>query len=287
MSLPTPPNPYAASAVMSKEAPAALPLGGQARLEYMRAYQYIFENPNWTTTVLYLGLVALATTIPGVNILVQLLVFGYQFEAIDWLLRTQGRGYPDFDFGRFGDYIGRGLWPFLINLIVTIVFFPVFYIGAIVAIVLVASLASAAGDQMGPVVAIGLGFVALVGFFALMLAFGLIITPMILRCGIAQDFGAAFAFDWIFDFVRKMWLEMVLAGLFLGLTGCVLSFLGMLACIVGLFFVIPLWLLAWMHIMYQLYVVYLARGGMAIPARPTYAQPPMGPPGQPPYSPSP
>ena len=286
MSIPNSPNPYAASTAVPP-AKAVDVIAGQSRLEYMRAYNYIFENPNWLTTVLFLALVALAMTIPGVNILVQLLVFGYQFEAIDWLLRTQGRQYPDFDFGRFGDYLSRGIWPFLINLIVTIIFFPLFYIGAIVAVVVVASLASAAGDNIAPVVVIGLGGLAFIGFMLVLIGFSVIITPMILRCGVAQDFGAAFAFDWVLDFARKMWIEIVLAGLFLGLTGFALAAVGLLACIVGIFFVVPLVWLASMHVLYQLYVVYLSRGGTPIPARPALAQPATAPPGQYPYPPPP
>src|SRR5688572_22044128 len=133
------PNPYAAPM-----APPPLPMKevingpGQSAMEYMRAYHYIFENPNWMTTVLYIGLVSLAGIIPGVSIILQLFFFGYQFEVLEALLRTRGTRYPDFDFGRIGAYLNRGIWPFLVNLVVTFVLIPLIYMALIILGVIIA-----------------------------------------------------------------------------------------------------------------------------------------------------
>src|SRR5262245_46040474 len=216
MTYPNAPNPYA-SPVAPPPTPGKEIVGGtgQTAMEYMRAYNFIFENPNWTTTVVYIGLLTLAAIIPGVSILLQLLFLGYQFETVEMLLRTRGTQYPDFSFGRIGDYLGRGIWPFLISLIIGFVLAPIIYIAVIIMVVAIALLASAAGDQAGPVVAIIGGALGFVVFLALMLAIMMLTMPMLLRSGLAQDFGAAFQFSWISDFVRRMYREMVLAGLFM------------------------------------------------------------------------
>jgi Protein of unknown function (DUF4013) len=284
-------NPYAAPVMPPAPIPV-VPAGPlQTSLDYMRAYNYIFENPTWTTTVLLMGLACLTAIIPGVSIVLQLLIIGYQFETIDWLLKTQGRQYPTFDFARIGDYFGRGLWPFLVNLVASFVLIPVLYIGMIVAGLIVAGVASAAGDDLGPVLAVALGAIVVLVFFAAFVLVTFYLVAMMLRSGLAQDFGSAFQFAWLQDFVRRMWVDIILAGLFLMVTGVALYLVGLLALCIGLFFVIPLLMLASAHLLYQLYIVYLSRGGMPVPSKVAYPQPmlppPMGgmPPGYPPKPP--
>jgi Protein of unknown function (DUF4013) len=278
MTYPNAPNPYA-SPIAPPPAPAKEVVGGtgQTAMQYMRAYHFIFENPNWTTTVAYIGLCTLAAIIPGVSILLQLLFLGYQFETIELLLRTRGTQYPDFSFGRIGDYLGRGIWPFLLNLIVSVVLVPIIYIAVIIMIVVVALLAHAAGDQAGPVIAVIGGIFGFAIFLGLMLSIMMLVAPMLLRCGLAQDFGAAFQFSWISDFVRKMYREMVLAGLFMMGTALPLALAGILACGIGICVVTPIILLAQTHLLYQLYGIYLTRGGQPVPMK--VAAMPMMPPG--------
>jgi Protein of unknown function (DUF4013) len=256
-------NPYAA------QQPAQdFPGGpGPAAMEYMRAYHFIFENPNWTMTVLYMGLIALAAIIPGVGILLQLFYLGYQFLVLDALLQSRGTRYPDFEFGKIGDYLGRGIWPFLVNLVASVVFIPLIYIVLIVVGVLIAVAASIVGEDLAPVVATVGGLLAAIVFLGCMLALMLLMAPMILRAGLAQDFTAAFQFTWITDFIKTMYREMIFAGLFLMGTGLALTLLGALACGIGLFAVIPLLVLGQTHLLYQLYSIYLARGGTPVPVK--------------------
>jgi hypothetical protein len=262
------PNPYA-SPVAPPPSPLKEMLGGpgQSQMEYMRAYHYIFENPNWLTTVLYIGLLGLAAIIPGVGLILQLFFLGYQFEVLEMLLRTRGTKYPDFDFGRIGEYLGRGVWPFLVNLVASIVIVPVIYVALIVMVVMVGLAASVAGENAGPIVAILFGTVAFVVFLALVMALTMLLVPMILRAGLSQDFVAAFQFNWIIDFVKKMYIEMILTGLFLMATAMALGLLGFLACFIGIFAVVPILLLAQTHLLYQLYSIYLTRGGMPVPVK--------------------
>jgi len=253
----------------------------------MRAYNYIFENPAWMTTVLSLAVVFLFAMIPGVGILLQLLFLGYQFEIIDWLLKSQGRQYPTFELGRLADYLSRGLWPFLVSLVCSVVLFPLIYIGLIVGVLAIAGISSAGGDNLGPVLATMFGIAGFVVFFAVVFAAAMLLVTMVLRSGLAQDFASGFQVDWIKDFLSKMWREMLLAGLFMTATTLALEIVGLLALCIGLFFVIPLVLLAYAHILYQLYVVYLSRGGqpvlpkLAMPQPVMAAQPGYMPPKQP------
>jgi hypothetical protein len=284
------PNPYAAS-VIPPPATAVMPLGPQqSSMDYMRAYQYVFENPNWLSTVLLLGLVCVAAMIPGVGILLQLLFVGYQFETIDWLLRTQGRQYQAFDFGRIGDYFGRGLWPFLVSLVGSFVLVAVFYVGIAIVAVIGAGVGSTMNEDAGAAAA---GILAIIGIPIMiigMIVAAFYLTAMSIRSGLAQEFAAGFQVAWLQDFVRKMWLDMLIGFLFLGVTALALELLGLMALCVGILFVIPVILLAHAHLLYQFYVVYLSRGGMPVPMKSSiYAapQPPMAmPPGYPPKPPA-
>ena len=285
------PNPYA-SPIMPAAPPPIVPLGPlPTSMEYLRSYGFIFENPNWLSTVLLLALCWLIAFIPGIGIIVNLVFLGYQFEVVDWLLRTHGQQYPGFDFGRLGDYVMRGLWPFLVYLVAVFVALPVLYIAAIIGFLAVGGIASAVGDDAGAVLGFILGAGGFLLFAAAFFTVMIYISAMVLRSGLSQDFASAFQIAWINDFVRRMWVELVLAGLFLWATMTVLEILGILALCVGLFFALALVTLAFAHILYQLYAVYLSRGG--IPVSPTTGatqtfvglQPGGMPPGYPPKPP--
>jgi hypothetical protein len=114
----------------------------------------------------------------------------------------------------------------------------------------------------------------LVGFFVFFLAIillsiivGLVLMPMVLGAGLGQELGAAFNFAFIKDFIARVWKEMVLASLFLSVAGLVLTSLGMLVFCIGAYVAIAVLILANAHLLYQLYNLYLARGGMAIPLK--------------------
>src|SRR5436190_21917671 len=109
-------NPYQASG-----SAAASPYRRGA-MEYGQIVSYVFQNPNWLINLLMMGVCQL---IPIVGPLV---LVGYQFEVVEALHRDPRRTYPDFDFGRFVDYLVRGLWPFLVGLVASVVIAPIMMI---------------------------------------------------------------------------------------------------------------------------------------------------------------
>src|SRR5438105_5035969 len=84
-------------------------------MRYLRACQYFFENPNWLQNGLF---VMLCLVIPYIGPVIML---GYGYEIIEFMHRRQSdRRYPDFTFDRFTQYLMRGLWIFLVVLVVTL-----------------------------------------------------------------------------------------------------------------------------------------------------------------------
>src|SRR3954462_1936123 len=117
MSFPDPNNPYASPVVAAQ--PVVGPFKPIDHIEHMRMFKYVFENPNWLMNILLSGLCMI------IPIIGSLIVLGYQFEAVAALLATQGARYPDFTFSRFAEYLVRGLWPFLVQLIASLVLAPI------------------------------------------------------------------------------------------------------------------------------------------------------------------
>jgi hypothetical protein len=267
------PNPFASPAIPPPVA-SAMPAGYPTRIEYMRSYNYIFENPNWAMNVLWGFLCILSSAV--IPILGQLVFMGYQYELIHVLLTNGGRRYPDFDLNRFGDYLGRAIWPFLVGLVLVIPMVIVMY-GSLIAVGIAAGvIGAAAGDDVGAVLAI---LVGTVGFLLVMavwlLAIGLV-TPMVLRAGLQQDFAAGFDMGWAIDFLKKTWVELILSSLFVGLTGLLLMSVGFFVFCIGAYAGVSLMMFAQSHLWYQLYLIYLGRGGKPIPVKIAPA-PPLAP----------
>jgi hypothetical protein len=261
MSYIDPHNPYAspsAAAHAPGKMPAFKPID---KLEFLRMYNYVFENPNWLTNILLTALCMLIPVIGG------LIAIGYQFEAVSMLLLTQGARYPDFNFNRFADYLLRGLWPFLVQLIASFVLTPILLVTIGAPILMLVGVASAAEDAMPFVLLIGIPVVVLVSIL-FSIPVTMLLMPLMLRAGLAQDFAEGFNFGWAMDFLKRTWKEMFLGLLFLSVTAAVLGILGVLACYVGLFVVMPFVILAQAHLYYQLYVLYLSRGGTPVPEKP-------------------
>jgi hypothetical protein len=80
-----------------------------------------------------------------------------------------------------------------------------------------------------------------------------------------QDLPAALNWRFIRDFIRRVWLEVLLGHLFLFVTYMVLLPCGMLCFFIGAYFVMAMWMMAQAHLLFQVYHLYLQRGGERIP----------------------
>jgi hypothetical protein len=241
------------------------PTGQSAGVRYLYTYSYIFENPNWMMTILYGFLCFLSSQI--IPMVGQLLFMGYLFDVTESLHRHPGRPYPSFEPNKFGYYLQRSLWPFLVSLIFAI---PIFLlVGVICAIelgLLIAAMNTVDKDTAPLVLLAGI-FVLFATFMFLITLLYVPVTPFFIRAGLAQDFKEAFNFRWAMDFMKKVWLELVLFELFFAVTGLPLVFFGYSCCVVGVFAVLAIVFLSSASMYAQLYDLYLARGGEPIPLK--------------------
>ena len=105
-------------------------------------------------------------------------------------------------------------------------------------------------------------------YFIVAAAIACILTPLILRASLTQDFGQAFNFPFVKRFLTLMWKEIVISSLFLVVASVILAGLGLVVLCIGVYFATVLIYFSWMHLQKQLYRIYLSRGGEPVPVSP-------------------
>jgi hypothetical protein len=251
-------------------------------MDYLGSYRFVFTSRNWAMNLLF---VVLCSLIPAIGPIV---LMGYFFEVIDDLVRRRQRAktrdhppdaiteeplealpayavadsesYPDFTFERFVEYLTRGVWPFLVRLIVSL-FMVVAYV--VLWIVGMAIAGATAGEKSG-VLPLIVFVVFFVFYLILAAALAILTLPLYLRAGLSSDFGSAFSMDFYRDFLKRVGKEVVLAQLFLVVSSSLVSGLGLLLCCIGIYPALALTMFASHHLDYQLYTLYLERGGEPI-----------------------
>jgi hypothetical protein len=232
--------------------------GPEPRMRLWASYQFLFGSPNKWMNLLLAGVCVL---IPIVGMMV---LIGWLIEILvprvreDWPGWEGPAPYPDFDFGRFSPYLTRGLWPFLVSFVAGfVVMIPLYLVLGLVVL-------GAVSVRSNSTLVTAIFVLGALLFFAAMVGLMLVMTPLMIRAALVQDFGQSFSLQWTKDFIALTWREMVLETLFSWVTSIPLVILGYLLCFVGLYPAMALMLAAQWHLNFQLYRLYLARGGAAI-----------------------
>jgi hypothetical protein len=225
----------------------------------LRAVKTVFESPNWKTNVL-MGLVFMLIPIVG-----PLALGGWMCECHQRHIRRHPDPFPKIDFGDFGDYIKRGLAPFLVGLIVSLPLIFLFYMFGAGAAFGVIAVAGATNDPLiTTLVAVAIG---LVGLFLMML----ISVPMNAaqtRAELTEDFGQALSFGKIMSYAKATFGRVLIKNFIYFFVALGIILIGMLLCYLGIYPAAVVLQIASMHLRYQIYSDYLARGGEPIPMKP-------------------
>ncbi len=229
-------------------------------MKFWRSYFYLFDSPKWTMNLL-LG--ALCTLIP---VLGGIVFSGYGYEAVEGMhRRSKDDQYPDFDFNRFVKYLVRGCWPFIWQLIVGVPVAFILWIFYIIAMVVLIG----TGDQEGPKTTVLIIFfvVMFVVAFVLSLVVSVLLAPLALRSGLSQELGFGQAMPFMQDFLKRVGKELILAQLFLLGTAIIILPVAYVLCILPVLPAAVIVQMAHFHLLFQLYGLYLQRGGAAIPLK--------------------
>ncbi len=204
-------NPYGSPTAYEEPRPQSVaPLRGIPKvthLRYLDSFQYIFESPNWGMNLLFGALAVFSQSF--VPIIGPMVFMGYQAELLTHLHCRRTMPYPDFDFNRFGDYIGRGAPPLVVMLLAWMVnaaLMVMFYFGGIFGTMLIAAALSAAGLP-GPAVILVVIFlvaIAILTLLAAMITLAMFASALMLRGELTGKVGEAFNFGFARDFVSLM-----------------------------------------------------------------------------------
>ena len=240
-------------------------------MQYMRSLQFIQDRKNWMMNILWIGLCLMSGMI--IPIIGQLIMMGYFYIMIESLHKDpEHRDYPDFDINRFTEYLSRGVWPFLVSLIVGVVMMVPIMIGYFLGFVV-----AMAAAKDAPFLIILFYFVFVVVVIALAIAATLISWPASLYAGLSRGFDFKGMVGFVKDFNNRVLKELIYSLLFLIAAGIVAELVGCIALCVGIFFTMAAVQMAQHHLQFQLYELYLQRGGTQIPLAASSSSPPPPP----------
>ncbi|HZL89736.1 MAG TPA: hypothetical protein VFB96_15330 [Pirellulaceae bacterium] len=256
--------PSAAAKQATGEPPPAPP--APRRLKYLPAFRYVFDNPDWFVSVVLLSVCGF---IPVLGHVAQ---WGFYYHIVEALHRRPDAPYPKFDFRRFGDYGMRGVWPYVLMMMVGMILYLVLYLP--LQLSLQFGLIFLLNNRQVALIVLGIVVpILMVGMLTVALGTAVLTAPMLLRAGLTQDIRLIFRFDWFKGYLRRVWVEETLASLFL-MAAFALTPLG---CLVFGFGFIAAQVIVWIaasHLQWQIYEIYLERGGEPIPLHPLPAEEP-------------
>jgi len=232
-------------------------------MNYGASITDFFKSPKWTMNLLLGGACAL---IPFVG---QIVLKGWCITVF-WSRETDDRPetVPDFDFNNFGKYLERGLWPFLVTLVTSIVLSFAACIVVVPFSMIVTLLGSNDHGSASGCAAALLFVILLIFYTVLIVGLMVLLTPLTIRASLMQEFGGAFNFTFIKRFISLTWKEIITASVFLVVVSLLLSAVGALLLCVGIYFATVLVYFCWVHLQKQLYRLYLSRGGEPMPVSP-------------------
>ncbi|HEX4640701.1 MAG TPA: DUF4013 domain-containing protein [Chthoniobacterales bacterium] len=231
-------------------------------MNYAASISDYFKSPKWTMNTLLGGVCVL---IPFVG---QIVLKGWLITGFWGRDDERPETLPDFDFNNFGKYLERGLWPFLVTLVSSIIISMAACVIIVPFTMLFTVLGSHDHGSVSGCAAAFLFLILMVFYVVLIVGLMVLLTPLTIRASLTQEFAAAFNFPFIKRFIALTWKETIIASLFLVAASLVLTAIGAILLCVGIYFATVIVYFCWVHLQKQLYRLYLSRGGEPVPPSP-------------------
>jgi hypothetical protein len=223
-------------------------------MRYLHSYQFVFISPKWLKN-LGLGTVCQFVPIAG-----DIVLLGYHFEMIEAMIRDGEENYPDFDMNRLMPYFKRGILPFLIQFVAGV---PLLVLLTLVGTLFVVAIVGAEGEpSYGVLVVFILSFLACIVFGAVVMP--LLVLPLEIGAGVCNSLSAALSRAYYVGFVKRCWKELTFVQLFTFASGFFVMLIGTLVFCFGFYPARALVMFSRSHLCYQVYMLNLERGGIAI-----------------------
>jgi hypothetical protein len=232
--------------------------------DLFRAIKSPFVSPNWTMNTLSMVVCGfLSMFVVGT-----LIIWGYLAEVAEARSGGRDRNWPDFTIDRFTDYMLRGLWPFLWQLIWTLPAMFAVLIPLGITFGLFGVLNQNHQDVPSMIVlAVGLLCTLFVGLIC-----SLITMASMMHSMLSNDFMKGADLRWISSFGGKMWGTALAAGVLFLIASFGINLVGALCCLVGTIVTSALTNLMLADVMAQLHDIFVSRGGrsaLSVPQTPS------------------
>ncbi len=248
------------------------PLEPQTTVSPAAAIKFAFSDRDWTTTLL------LSTVFMFIPIAGPIALAGYHCEVMQRLVRRDPRPLPKLDFADFTHYLGRGLVPFAVSLLVML---PIAMLFSVLGVLASFGISGVFAFGLHP--AVGIGMLVGVGGLAIIagLALAVVVNAAQTRAELTEDFGQSLSFGKLMSYSGATWAVVMVKVFVYGFLGALVGIAGMLILCVGVYPASIVVQLGQLHLRWQIYERYRALGGEEIPAKaptplPSQVQPQYG-----------
>jgi hypothetical protein len=223
-------------------------------MQYLKPYTFFLNKPNGSKNLLWGFLCYLSSfVIPLIGPLVWM---GYIVDCIRTLKQDPNiEDHPDFDPNKFAEYLGLGIWPLAMNLVVGLFFFFI--------IMIVTAVAFGVGyATKEPLIGIA---ILVVGYFPLLFGMAFITWPMNLHSQLRSSLELGEAIRFTIRFLKLVGGQSFISLIVHFFIANLLAIAGLLLCFIGVYAAMAVITMAQEHYMIQLYRLYLDEGGEPIP----------------------
>jgi hypothetical protein len=240
-----------------------------ARPSVIEAVRFPFQSPDWMRNLLF-GMVFVIIPIAGA-----LALYGWMCETMHRLEDRRPQPVPKLEFQDFGHYLGRGIAPFVAALVWGMPRAFLYLVGVALAVA-----GATLADRLPVWASVSLGLGGGVAFVLGILA-GVLTHAATLRAELTERMEEGFAVGKVVGFAKTTWWQVLYRNFLLTCIGMALAMLGYCVFFVGLYAAVVVLMLATMHLRWQIYRYWIARGGEAIAGKPPVELPSEAPPVRP------
>ena len=226
--------------------------------------RFVFDDRDWKTNCL-IGVVFLFIPIVG-----PIALAGWLCEIHQRLVRGHPQPVPKLDFSDLGHFLGRGVAPFLVQLVLTVPIWMLMVGGYFVAAFGSLALIAGTGEPLLGLVVVLL-VVACVGVLALLL--GVVMNAAFTRAELTESFGGALSLGPLLQYTRTTWLQFLIKNILFGFVSMGIMIVGMALFCVGIYPAAIVLQIAAMHLRWQIYRYHVDHGGEPIAVKEPQALP--------------
>ncbi|MCC6648623.1 MAG: DUF4013 domain-containing protein [Polyangiaceae bacterium] len=224
------------------------------------AIKFPFQGEHWLSNLF------LAFVFQLIPVLGQIALLGWHAEIMHRLRSGDPRPAPKLEFGDMMHYFSRGVPSFLGGIVVGMPFG--FLIGVVVGLGgFIAGIVAGAMRIRGPEVVLvvyGLAGVVMLIASPLMMIAGNAVTT---RAELTEDGGKALEFGKLWSYASRTWGIVLIAWFGFVCMSMLIALAGLLVCFFGVYLAAVAISIARVHLRWQIYEVYLSRGGEPIPLK--------------------